>query len=211
MQSEKVSGKYERIGILGGSFDPIHMGHINIAFNAMAEYDLDEVWFIPAGHSPNKAESDMTPAEDRARMVELAIEDYRAFRLSRMEIESQTVSYTYLTMTMLTEQYPRTHFYFIMGADSLDYFEQWRHPEIIAQKAVILVAVRDHMDLMQIGKKIEEIKKLFQADIRPLTGGKTDISSTILRDAVAGGRQTFDHLPPKVEEYIRNHGLYRKS
>ncbi len=205
------SVKCERIGILGGSFDPIHMGHINIALNALAEYGLNEVWFIPAGHSPNKTEAGMTPAEDRARMVELAIGDYSSFRLSRMEIECPTVSYTYLTLTRLTEQYPGKRFYFIMGADSLDYFEQWRHPEIIARKAVILVAVRDRMDLMQIRKKTEEIEMLFQADIRPLTGGKTDISSTIIRDAVAGGRRTSDHLPPKVAEYIRSHELYRKS
>lgn len=198
-----------RIGILGGSFDPIHMGHINIARSALTEYRLDEVWFVPAGHSPNKAEADMTPAEDRANMVGLAIAGYRDFRLSRVEIGRQEVSYTYLTLTRLVERHPGTRFYFIMGADSLDYFEQWRHPEIIAEKAVILVAVRDQMDLAQIRKKIEELRSLFQADIRPLMGGKTDISSTALREQVAGGVFS-DQLPEPVAEYIKVHGLYRR-
>lgn len=206
----EIAYSTQKIGILGGSFDPIHMGHINIAQNAYEEFGLDEVWFVPAGHSPNKDERQMTPAEDRLKMVSLALTDYPQFRLSDIEAESEGISYTYLTLTRLKEQYPNVTFYFIMGADSLDYFEQWLHPEIICQNAILLVAMRDDMDVKAIQEKISAIQSLFSARIYPLTGEKTDISSTGLRtsaklhdlESVAGA------LPQKVAEYIARRGLY---
>lgn len=202
-----------RIGILGGSFDPIHQGHINIAINARSEFSLEEIWFVPAGHSPNKDECDMTSAEDRARMVELAIAAYPFFRLSRIELDSEEKSYTCRTLEKLTAQYPGDRFYFIMGADSLDYFEEWFHPELICEKAVILVAVRDDLDLTQIEEKIRFIKRLFPAEIYPVRGGRTEISSTELRKRISeqGNRQTERPdacLPECVWRYIKEQGLY---
>lgn len=200
------SGK--KIGILGGSFDPIHKGHLNIAQSAYREFGLDEVWFIPAGHSPNKNEDNMTPAKIRADMTALAISEYPHFRISMMEIEAQETSYTYLTLTKLKNQYPDTQFYFIMGADSLDYFETWSHPQIICEKAIILVAIRDDLDLPEIQKKTEALKKEFPAVIYPLKTGKTDISSTELRSQIKHGKINLKLLPSKVEDYILKQGLY---
>lgn len=162
----------KRVGILGGSFDPIHKGHLNIAQSAYEEFALDEVWFIPAGHSPNKDEKKMTAADIRAEMTALAIYDIPYFKLSRMEIDAEGTSYTYLTLTKLKEACPDTDFFFIMGADSLDYLEKWYHPEIICEKAVILAAVRDDMDLSEVEKKISALKQLFPAEIYPIEGGK---------------------------------------
>ena len=136
-----------KIGILGGSFDPIHQGHLNIARSAYREFALDEVWFIPAGHSPNKEEAEMTPAQVRAEMTQAAIKNDASFKLSRIEIESSGTSYTYKTLQHLKEQFPEDQFFFIMGADSLDYFDKWRHPEIICQNATVLAAVRDTLEL----------------------------------------------------------------
>lgn len=96
----------KKIGILGGSFDPIHQGHLNIAESAREEFSLDEVWFIPAGHSPNKEESSMSAAEVRAEMTALALLDYPYFKMSSMEIESAETSYTYRTLTKLCACYP---------------------------------------------------------------------------------------------------------
>ena len=90
-----------KIGILGGSFDPIHQGHLNIARSAYREFALDEVWFIPAGHSPNKEEAEMTPAQVRAEMTQAAIKNDASFKLSRIEIESSWTSYTYKTLQHL--------------------------------------------------------------------------------------------------------------
>lgn len=205
METEHITKK---IGILGGSFDPIHLGHINIAFSAYKEYGLEEVWFIPAGHSPNKDENHMAPADMRAEMVALAIEEYPFFKLSRIEIDTPETSYTYLTLTRLAARYPDVRFYFIMGADSLDYFEKWVHPEIICQKAVLLAAVRDQMDVAQIQKKIGDLQKLFKARIYPIYGGRTEVSSTELRKSFRYGNLSNKKLPFKVSEYIKQHQLY---
>ncbi len=201
----------KKIGILGGSFDPIHQGHLNIAESARAEFSLDEVWFIPAGHSPNKEESSMTAAKVRAEMTALALLDYPYFKMSPMEIEAQGTSYTYRTLTKLCERYPDVQFYFIMGADSLDYLEEWKHPEIICQKAVLLTAVRDEMDVAQIEQKIRELKKLFYAEIYPVYGGRTDISSSALRRQLAVAEEKPPMLPDAVWEYICAHGIYRNK
>lgn len=206
MGEKHVSTK--KVGIFGGSFDPIHIGHLNIAQSAYLEYELDEVWFIPAGHSPNKNEENMTSAMDRAQMVALAIEEYPFFQLSMQEINAKETSYTYLTLSRLTEEYPDTEFYFIMGADSLDYFEEWVHPEIICEKAIILVAVRDEWDLSVIQGKIQFIQGLFPARIFPIQTGKTDISSTRLRNHVSEGIMDSAMLPEKVRQYIMKQGLY---
>jgi nicotinate-nucleotide adenylyltransferase len=197
----------KRIGIFGGSFDPIHFGHLHIAENAYHEFHLDAVIFMPAGHSPNKAEDGMTFAEDRARMTELAIADYPYFYLSRMEINAEGTSYTYLTLSRLKERYPDWQLYFIMGADSLDYFDQWYHPEIICEKAVVLVAVRDNLEQKEIQKKILEIKKLFPAEIYPLSCRKIEASSSEIRKEVQNGGQPL-RLPEAVADYIREHRLY---
>lgn len=199
---------YKKIGILGGSFDPIHQGHLNIAEYARTEFHLDEIWFIPAGHSPNKCEADMTSAEVRLEMVALAIAAYPYYKLSRIEVDAEETSYTYLTLSKLTEQYPNTQFYFIMGADSLDYFEQWCHPEIICKKAIILTAVRDDMDIAKINQKIWALKALFDAEIYPIQGGRTDISSTELRRQLAACRVKPELLPDAVWRYICERGLY---
>lgn len=205
-----MEGNYtgRKIGLIGGSFDPIHQGHLNIAEHAKAEFDLDEVWFIPAGHSPNKNESDMTSAKMRTEMTACAIASYPYFKLSRIEVDAAETSYTYLTLSKLCEQYPDTKFYFIMGADSLDYFETWCHPEIICQKAVILCAVRDDMDVAEIEGKISTLKQIFEAEIHPIYGGRTDISSTSLRTQIAMECKKPELLPEPVWEYIIAHGLY---
>ena len=123
------------IGILGGSFDPIHNGHLHMAKCAYESYALDQVWLIPAGHSPNKDEHGMTDAKDRFQMCKLAAQPYPWMTVSRLELDSAERSYTYRTMEKLSEQFPMHRFFFIMGGDSLDYFEQWKQPERIAKLA----------------------------------------------------------------------------
>lgn len=201
----------KKIGILGGSFDPIHKGHLNIAQSAYEEFALDEVWFIPAGHSPNKDENKMTAADIRAEMTELAICDIPYFKLSRIEVDAEGTSYTYLTLTKLEEIYPDMKFFFIMGADSLDYLEKWYHPEIICEKAVILAAVRDDMNLSEVEEKISALKKLFPAEIYPITGGKTDISSSEIRAALKCGNTDISLIPSKVMTYIKKRHLYEEK
>ena len=198
-----------KIGILGGSFDPIHNGHLAIAESAYKDFNLDEIWLIPAGHSPNKDEEKMTSAVIRAEMTALAAQNIPHFKLSTYEIEKIGTSYTYLTLSDFKEQYPDTYFYFIMGADSLDYFESWKHPEIICRKAIILVAVRDDMDLDDIQQKIEFIKMQFHAEIYPLSCPKMDISSSEIRTKLQTGKSIDDIVPQAVADYITKHELYK--
>lgn len=199
----------KKIGIFGGSFDPIHNGHLAIAKTAYQDFSLDAVWFIPAGHSPNKNEAHMTPAEVRFEMTSLALSDEPYFHASDFEIKAEGTSYTYLTLSRLKEMHPHTAFYFIMGADSLDYFEKWRNPDIICQKAKILVAVREELGQSEIIEKIESIKQLFHAEIYPLSCPKVDISSSEIRHRLEKKQPVAEMLPNKVLEYINKNDLYQ--
>ena len=147
-----------RVGILGGSFDPIHNGHLHMALSAQQTYNLDEVWLIPAGHSPNKDESKMTSAVHRLNMCKIAVEEFPTLIASDYEIQRKERSYTYRTLVRLKEEYPTHDFFFIMGADSLDYFDDWVHPEVIASLCTILVIIRDLFSLQDMERKINELK-----------------------------------------------------
>lgn len=198
-----------KIGILGGSFDPVHYGHLYMAEQALQEYALDKVWLVPAGHSPNKDESRMTAAFHRKAMCELAAENKDWLSVCCIEIDSGERSYTYRTMEKLTAQYPTHQFYFIMGADSLDYFEQWRHPEIISALSVILVINRDAFAENNLIDKIHSIQSFFPADIRIVHCKKYDVSSREIRQNLAIGRDVSGMLPGQVLSYIKKHRLYQ--
>lgn len=205
----ELAGK--KVGIFGGSFDPIHNGHLAIAKAAYEDFSLDEVWFIPAGHSPNKNEADMTLAKTRLEMTKAALEAYPYFQVSDYEIRAEGTSYTYLTLSHFKKLYPDTEFYFIMGADSLDYFEKWKNPDIICQKAVILVAVRDDLGQAEIKEKIESLKQLFLAEIYPLSCPKFDAASSEIRKMLQQNQPVEELLPQKVIEYIQKNHLYCHS
>lgn len=200
--------KFMEIGLLGGSFDPIHNGHLYMAKQALEEYHLDEVWFVPAGHSPNKDENKMTPAAHRKAMCELAVQDIPKFHVCDIETEAKERSYTYRTIEKLTAQYPMHRFYFIMGADSLDYFDQWVHPESISASAVILVISRDHMEETALKNKIQAIKALFPADIRIIHAKKCDVSSHEIREKLSKMDDVSMLLPKEILSYIRKQHLY---
>ncbi len=198
-----------KIGLLGGSFDPVHNGHLYIAERALAEYQLDEIWLVPAGHSPNKDESRMTPSLHRMAMCEQAVMDRPHFRVCGIETESKERSYTYRTVEKLAGRYPMHRFYFIMGADSLDYFDTWVHPERICASAVVLAISRDDWKEDDLKEKIRAVTRLFPADIRIIHAPEYDISSRSIREKLADSDDVSALLPPKVLSYIRNHHLYQ--
>lgn len=196
------------IGILGGSFDPIHNGHIHMAVSACQAYALDEVWLIPAGHSPNKKEEQMTDAGDRLRMCEIAARQDARFLASSIEVDAPEVSYTYRTLEKLTARYPMHRFFFIMGGDSLDYFDQWVNPGRICALATILVIPRDQFDTAALKAKIIRIEKNFPCDIRIVPCSLYPLSSTEVRRALSEGREDPSDFPPGVLAYIRKKHLY---
>lgn len=199
-----------KIGLLGGSFDPIHYGHLYMAKQAKEEYALDQIWFIPAGHSPNKNETEMTSADIRLRMCELAVEEEKNFFPCAIEVKAEETSYTYLTVTKLVEQYPQHEFFFIMGADSLAYFEQWKHPEIICEKVTLLVVNRDDFSDETLRQKGRELNSLFPARIHIVHCKKYDISSHEIRERIRCGASVEGDVPKKVLEYIRSKKMYQE-
>ena len=192
-----------RIGILGGSFDPIHNGHLNMALKSYEQYHLDEIWLIPNGNAPHKDSDKMADASHRLAMCQLVAKEYPFIKTCDIEIISAEYSYTYITVTKLREMYPEHEFYFIMGADSLDYFDKWRKPEIIASVCKILVINRDEFSEEDMEVKIRRINALFPADIQIVHCPKVDISSTELRQEMDA-----NEVPSAVFAYICEHGLY---
>ena len=192
-----------KVGILGGSFDPIHNGHLHMAKTAYEQYHLDEVWLIPNGNAPHKDSDKMASAQDRLAMCQLVAAEYPFLKVCDIEIVSEEYSYTCLTVTRLQKQYPDYEFYFIMGADSLDYFEKWRNPDIIASVCKLLVINRGEFTETDIKNKIKAINEIFPADISIVHCSKTDISSTELRKKLI-----FEDVLPSVYRYICENGLY---
>lgn len=192
-----------KIGILGGSFDPIHNGHLYMAEHAYKQYQLDEIWLIPNGNAPHKDKNKMTDAMHRLAMCKIAASKYDYMKVSDMEVCSSNFSYTYLTIQTLTEQYPQHEFYFIMGADSLDYFDKWKHPEIISSLCKLLVVNRDDFTEADLKEKIAKINTQFPADIQIVHCPKVDISSTEIRQ-----NKKMQEIPKEVKQYILKNNLY---
>lgn len=197
-----------KIGIMGGTFDPIHYGHLMIAENAAEQFGLDQIWFMPNGNPPHKRNSNITSAEHRCAMVELAITGNPRFTLSRREVDADGVCYTYETLASLHKECPDDRFYFIMGADSLSEFESWRNPDIICQNAVILAAVRDLTDDGALQDQIRHLTEKYQAEIFRIQTPNFSISSHNIRKRCAEQTSIRYLLPDRVREYIAVNNLY---
>lgn len=200
-----------KIGIMGGTFDPIHNGHLMLAECAYRSYKLDEVWFLPNGNPPHKQNPNIRKATlKRVEMTRLAISDVPYFRLCTYEAMSRETSYTYRTLMHFREEYPQHTFYFIIGADSLCSIDTWAHPEELLRLAVILAAYRDDMDTPdEMNEQIRFLNQKYDADIRLLRTPLMDISSHEIRRAVAMGSTEKLPIPCRVAEYIKKQGLYQ--
>ena len=133
-----------KIGIMGGTFDPIHIGHLILGEAAYEQFGLDEVWFLPAGNPPHKRNrAGQAKDAQRVEMVRRAIASNPHFVLCTKEMEDEGYTYSYRTLEAMRKEHPGTEFYFIIGADSLFYFDEWKNPERICAAAKILVATRD--------------------------------------------------------------------
>ena len=149
----------KKVGILGGTFNPVHMAHLIIAEIAREEAGLDDILFIPSGCSYLKDASDILPAKDRIHMTGLAIEDNSHFALSTIEIDRGGNSYTCDTLLELKHRYPDQEYYLIVGADNLFTMEEWKDPEVIFGNAKILAAVRGSKKRADMEEKIAELKE----------------------------------------------------
>ena len=198
-----------RIGIMGGTFNPIHNGHIMLANEAYEQYSLDKVWIMVSPMPPHKKELDIIDAFHRGNMARLASDEYPdRFEFSDYELKRSGYIYTADTLTMLCEEHPESEFYFIIGGDSLKNFEHWYKPDIILKKAVILAAIRDHYDIENVKSQIEYLTLRYDADIRLLKTVNVEVSSTMLRKMVSEGKKIDDFVPYSVAQYIYENKLY---
>lgn len=206
-----MSQENRNIGIFGGTFNPIHYGHLIIAENACLQYGLQKVIFLPTGHTPHKPYMGEDMSRHRCHMTELAISDNPRFVISYREIESTTVNYTYRTLERVAQEHPGTRLYFILGADSLFDFDKWVHPEKICASVVILAAVRDFLTEAKVDRQIAYLTEKYGGEIHRLKTPNFNVSSQNLRERVRNGQSIRYMVPPQVESYIRREKLYLKD
>lgn len=195
-------------GIMGGTFNPIHNGHLALAQSALEQFALDEVLFMPCGVPYMKADQHVEDGQIRAEMTALAIEGRPHFRLSLMELEQEGNTYTYQTLERLKSENPETVYYFIAGADSLFHMTKWAHPERIFADCRVLAAVRDDKTTEDMEAQIRFLEQQYNARIHLLQTEPMDISSSGIRRKVAAGESIADMVPEAVRIYIDRKRLY---
>ena len=200
----------KRKGIMGGTFDPIHIGHLILGENAYRQFHLDSVLFMPCGNPPHKAfRPGCAQTDQRVEMVRLAIADNPHFELSLEEAFREDYCYTSETLQEMTVKHPDTEYYFIMGADSLFAFETWHEPQKICQNCVIVAAVRDHVSAEHFKEQIEYLTQKYQVDIRILSTPNIDVSSHEIREWIRKANTSLKYyVPDKVISYIKEKNLY---
>ena len=194
-----MSGK--RLGIMGGTFDPVHLGHLVTAEQARADLGLDEVVFLPAGQ-PWQKDADTTSAEHRYLMTVLATAANPAFSVSRVEVDRDGPTYTVQTLRELRAQLPEGELFFITGADAILNILTWKDADECLELATFVAATRPGYDLARL--ETEGIR----AEVCVLDVPALAISSTDVRERFAAGRAVRYLIPREVEEFVRKHGLY---
>lgn len=194
-----------RVGLFGGTFDPIHLGHLVLAEQCREQLQLDAVWFIPTGEPPHKPPGSRTPGRLRYEMVQLAIAGHERFRVLELEINRTGPSFTVETLAELHQQHSDASFWWLMGADMLRDFPTWREPERIVTLARIAAVNRGGMALPESLPTRER----FGASIDDVAIPAITLAASDLRQRVAQGKSIRYLVPRAVEVFIEEHQLYR--
>lgn len=195
-----------KIGIFGGSFNPIHNGHLFVAEKVKENLKLDKIIFIPTGIAPHKDNSNFVSKDHRYNMVKLAVEGN--FDVSDIEVKTDKVCYTIDTMSEVKKIYPDDDLYYIIGADSLIDFMTWKEPLKLFKMLHLVVVDRDDAD---IEKCAEEYRNKYDAKITICHIGKYDVSSTKIREFIKKKGTCGNYVPDKTEKYIIKHKLYTED
>lgn len=205
-----------KIGIMGGTFNPVHIGHLLLAECAREEYSLEEVWFIPTGFSYHKAVGDgllpecrIPSSKERLEMTRLAVAENPYFKCLDLEVNRKGDTYTYETLDILNHMYEDTEFYFILGADCLYDIPNWKMAERIFAACKIIAALRESYDAGDIRIQIEKLKKAYSADILFLPFQEFAFSSTDIRKRVSRHKSIRYMVPEQVNNYIEEKGFYQ--
>lgn len=192
----------KRLGILGGTFDPIHSGHLILAEQLKEELKLQKVIFIPSANPPHKENYFVSSAKDRLKMVKIAIRDNPDFLISDIELKREGKSYTIDTLTQLKKLYKDYGLFFLLGSDAIDELPTWKEPDKIFQKVKVVVALRPGFNRID-----PENRFVRRSLVVPING--LNISSTQIREKIRIGKSIRYLVPPGVEKFIRSKRLYR--
>ncbi|MFN2102680.1 nicotinate-nucleotide adenylyltransferase [Finegoldia dalianensis] len=195
-----------KVGIMGGTFDPIHIGHLILAMEAINYKNLDEVWFIPTGNPNFKQDKNVTDKQKRFEMVKIATQDNKKFNVCDYEINKNGVTYSWETMKYLRENYDYD-FYFIMGEDSLMSVETWENAEDFLKNTKILACIRRQEEISKLDVKIDDLKSKGYI-VEKIPTSFIDISSTKIREKVQTNQDFRYFVPNQVFEYIVRNKLY---
>lgn len=183
----------KKIGLFGGTFDPPHLGHMIMADEVKDALALDEIWFIPTYIPPHKNNIAIS-AQHRINMLELAVDSRQGFKINPIEIERESTSYTIDTVKLLKQQYPDVQFYFIIGADMVEYLPKWHKIEELKKLITFVGISREGFELND--------------DVIVVESPKIDISSTMIREKIKHNKSFFYYVNSKVYKYIKEHQLY---
>lgn len=193
-----MSERIKHVGIMGGTFDPIHCGHLLAAEQAREQAGLDEVWFMPTHIPPHKTRAGLTSAAVRLQMVELAVADHESFRVTDIELARDGPSYTYDTIVQLVEQFPDCRFSFIIGGDMVEILPKWYRYEELSRMIRFIGLARP-------GAKMDRAS---HEGVTFVEMPVWDISSTLIRTKAAAGQSIRYLVPPSVERYIKENRFY---
>jgi nicotinate-nucleotide adenylyltransferase len=204
--SEKKS---VRIGVFGGSFDPVHMGHLTVAQDAVEQLELDRLIFVPAAIPPHKQGKMLADGRQRLEMLRLATEGNLSFEVSELELQRGGVSYTFDTITQVQAEHPAAELFFIVGLDSLPILHSWRNVEQLFELCTVVPFARGGEDPARVAEQIQ-LSKLWKDKLleRLIRIHEIEISASEIRMRLAEGLSIRYLVPPEVEMYIAEHGIY---
>jgi nicotinate-nucleotide adenylyltransferase len=205
------TGEIMRLGILGGTFDPVHFGHLLLAETCREQLRLDEVRFVPAATPPHKQNDEISDGDMRAEMLRLAVSGYPEFVVDRRELKRSGPSYTVDTLAEFATEFPAAMLYFLIGADSLRDLLTWREPERITKLATLVACNRPGLPELKIEQVVKWVGPEIADRILTLQMPGTDISASEMRARVRDGRSLRFLTPRAVEAFVVEHGLYHRT
>ncbi len=197
-----------KIGIMGGTFNPIHIAHISMAEAAYRQAGLDKVVFMPSKNPPHKQDISIIPEKHRKAMIKLAISGIPYFEYSDFEFEREGITYSANTLEILCKMHPENKYYFIMGGDSFFQIENWYMPEKIMEFTTLLVINRNGSNKEQLLVHSRSLKEKYNARVMFVDMPRMDISSSGIRKLISSGGNATRYLPLKVAEYIKDNKCY---
>jgi nicotinate-nucleotide adenylyltransferase len=200
-----------RIGIFGGTFDPVHVAHLVLAEACREECQLDQIRFVPAFQSPLKTGQAITSGKQRLAMLDFATAGIPEFVVDRREIKREGVNFTCDTLAEFRTEFPDDEFFFLMGSDSLHDLPRWKNPEQLAELARIVAVNRGPITDQQMAELLAPLPTAVRSAVEFVTMPGLDVSASQLRELVASGKSIRFLTPRPVERYIAEQGLYRSA